>query len=275
MRNSQPLPTRVHGIDWSGARDAGRRIWIATAAPEGGGARLTGLQRAEDLPGATRSRDRCLPALRQWLSAQGACAVGMDFPFGLPLPLIQEQDWVAFVRRFAERFADPEAFRRWCLERGGGREHKRVTDVETRTPFCPYNLRMYRQTYWGIAHILMPLVGAGTAVALPMQAPRPGVPWLLETCPASVLKRSGLYRPYKGVSDSHRGQRRRILDTLIARGWLAIGAKGLRQRILGDAGGDALDAVVAVATTARVVSEGGMMRVASSSAYALEAYVYT
>jgi len=150
-----------------------------------------------------------------------------------------------------------------------------VTDVETRTPFCPYNLRMYRQTYWGIAHILMPLVTARAAVALPMQAPRPGVPWLLETCPASVLKRSGLYRPYKGVSDSHRAQRRRILDTLIARGRLVLGASGLRQRILEDAGGDALDAVVAAVTTTKVVGEGGVMRAASSRAYALEAYVYT
>lgn len=275
MGKSQPLPCRVHGIDWSGARDAGRRIWIATADLGGGGARLTGLQRAEDLPAAGRSRDRCLPALRQWLCAQGTCVVGLDFPFGLPLPLVQERDWVTFLRRFAERFPDPDALRRWCLERAGGRELKRLTDVETRTPFCPYNLRMYRQTYWGIAHILEPLVTAGVAVALPMQAPRPGVPWLLETCPASVLKRSGLYRPYKGGSDDHRTQRHRILDTLISRGRLVLAARGVRQRVLKDAGGDALDAVIAAATMVGVVSEGGPMGIASSRAYALEACVYT
>jgi len=100
------------------------------------------------------------------------------------------------------------------------------------------------------------------------------VPWLLETCPASALKRAGLYAPYKGSAAKHRAQRAHILDGLITLQHLIPGSRSHRGRILQDTGGDALDAVIAASTTARAVAKGEVSRTLARGAYAVEAYVY-
>ena len=268
------MPERIIGIDWSGATDAGRRIYIAEGRLADGGLGLTALRRAEELPGAHRQRETCLPVLCAWLAAQGPCAVGLDFPFGLPRPLVDAPDWVSFVADFPVRFRSPEAFRDWCRDRSGRRELRRRTDIETRTPFAPYNLRLYRQTYWGITALLAPLVARGAAVALPMQPAAPGLPWLLEACPASLLKRLGEYTPYKGRGVRRRDARVHILETLRARERLHKPRKAIVERIVDDSGGDALDAVIAGLAAARAV-EGGYRPVEDRSGdYAVEALVY-
>jgi hypothetical protein len=263
----------IHGIDWSGAVDAGRRIWIATCRRSTDRLEVNSLRRAEDLPGGSRKRDVCIAALLNWIHLQGPCAIGLDFPFGLPAALVEESDWSRFALNFPRRFSSAQAFRDWCNQRAGGRELKRVTDREARTPFCPYNLRMYRQTYWGIAAVLAPLVEQQAAVVLPMQKRRIGIPWLLESCPASALKQKGLYAPYKGNAPPHQAQRSRILSALRKDG-LRIPPRFLRIA-MEDAAGDALDAVIAAEIAARNTSAAQRLRPApTSSAYALEAYVY-
>ncbi len=237
--------------------------------------RLAALRRAEELPGARRERDGCLGVVRAWLAAQGPCAVGLDFPFGLPRQLVDDPDWVSFVRRFPSRFRSPEEFRDWCRSRAGGRELKRRTDIEARTPFSPYNLRMYRQTYWGITALLAPLVERGAALALPMQAGKRDMPWLLEACPASLLKRLGIYAPYKGRGAGLKGVRGSILDSLAARERLGTPNEVLRDRIVDDSGGDALDAVIAGIAAARAVTGGSTSRAGEwGEDYAMEAFVY-
>ena len=269
-------PSKIIGIDWSGAADAGRRIHIAEGRLGRGRLALTGLRRAEELPGARRERDGSLGVLRAWLAAQGPCAAGLDFPFGLPRELVDDPDWLSFVRRFPTRFRSPEEFRDWCRNRAGGRELKRRTDIEARTPFSPYNLRMYRQTYWGITALLAPLVGSGAAVALPMQSAERDIPWLLEACPASVLKRLGIYAPYKGRGAGLRDVRASILDTLVARERLRAPEGVLRNRIVDDSAGDALDAVIAGIAAARAVTGGSMPPAGDRSEdYAMEAFVYS
>ncbi len=267
-------PERIIGIDWSGAADAGRRIHIAEGRLADSGLRLTALRRAEELPGAHRQRETCLPVLCAWLAAQGPCAVGLDFPFGLPRQLVDAPDWVSFVAGFPDRFRSPEAFRDWCRARSGGRELKRRSDIETRTPFSPYNLRMYRQTYWGITALLAPLVANGAAVALPMQPAHPGLPWLLEACPASLLKRLGVYTPYKGHGTELRDARAHILETLRARERLRKPRRAMVDQIVDDSGGDALDAVIAGLAAARAVTGGYQPERDRSGDYALEAFVY-
>ena len=265
---------RIIGIDWSGAADAGRRIYIAEGRLNGGGLALRALRRAEELPGGARTRERCIPALRRWLSAQGPCAVALDFPFGLPRALVDEPDWLTFIRRFPNRFISAESFRNWCRGMSGGRELKRRSDLEARTPFSPYNLRLYRQTYWGMSALLAPLVGRREAVALPMQAPVPRLPWLLEACPASVLKRVGIYSPYKGSAESLRDVRAHLLETLVAREQLKWPTGHLLERILTDPAGDALDAVIAALAGARAVRRESCPSADGSGDYALEAFVY-
>ncbi len=120
-RPSPPSPARIIGIDWSGAADAGRRIHIAEARVGRGGLRFARLRRAEELPGSRPDRGVSLGVLRAWLAAQGPCAVGLDFPFGLPRELVDEPDWLSFIRCFPNRFRSPEEFRNWCRHRAGGR----------------------------------------------------------------------------------------------------------------------------------------------------------
>lgn len=235
---------RAIGVDFSGARDAGRAIWIADGAIRRHSLELADCRPAAELPGGGRERAAALTALVAYLGAQSNAVVGCDFPVGLPKELVEEADWPAFLMQFAKRHGSADAFRADCRKRSPS-ELRRSTDRAAKTPFCAWNLRLYRQTYHGIADLLAPLVAAGRATVGPMQAPAEGRAWILETCPASVLKPLGLYRPYKGRSEAAAGNRLAILNALVARGALARPAPRLRSRLLEDRGGDALDAVIA------------------------------
>ena len=68
-------------------------------------------------------------------------------------------------------------------------------------------------------------------------------PWLLEICPASLLKKHKLYFSYKGKSDAQRANRERILNESQARFALEMPGK-IRQSALDDTEGDALDAIL-------------------------------
>jgi len=265
---------RIYGIDFSGAVDAGKRIWIASGIVEKDALLIEGCYRAKDLPGSGKDRDQCLAALRDFIGRANACAFGLDFPFGLPRALVKQKRWEDFVLSFPDDYGNPGEFRRLCHEASGGREFKRLTDQETQTPFSAYNLRLYRQTYYGIRDVLYPLVRNQLACVLPMQSALPGKPWILEICPASTLKRKGLYLSYKGRTNAHHTARASVLESLEATGPLSILAQGVRSAILEDRGGDALDSVIAALATFRALRNPTLLTVESSDAYALEGYVY-
>jgi hypothetical protein len=254
--------------------DAGRRIWVASGVSGEDGLRIEACRPGEALPGSGREREACLAALRDFIAAAPAGVFGLDFPFALPQSLMPPEGWEAFVATFPERYADAETFRETCRAATGGRELWRVTDRETKTPFCAYNWRLYRQTFYGIRDLLHPLVRDSLACVLPMQAPLPDRSWLLEICPAATLKRLSLYRPYKGRTLAHRAARVAILEAIERLGPLLM-APSLRQTVLDDAGGDALDSVVAAFTAYRVCSSGAALGEAEGEAYAAEGYVYS
>jgi hypothetical protein len=240
-------PSRLVGIDFSGARYAGRTIWIADGVRENDALRLARCLPASALPGGAALRNPALAAVVEFIAGLDSAAVGIDVPFGLPEALTGTEDWLDFVRGFTARWPDPASFRARCRAIDGGRELRRRCDVEARTPFSPYNLRLHRQTWHAIAGVIGPLVLSGRAAAAPMQPVLAGRPVLLEACPASFLKHrgDGLYRPYKGMSPACRAQRMAILRKLTDRGLLHPPSRIHRQRVLNDAGGDALDAVIA------------------------------
>jgi len=270
------VPSCVHGVDFSGAADAGKRIWIASGVVSSGGLRIEQCRPARELPDSGRGRDQALAALRGFLGTQGSCAVGLDFPFSIPAELIQPpaKSWEVFARSFATAYPNPVVFRSRCRAAGAGRELRRVTDYQTRTPFSAYNLRLYRQTYFGIRDLLAPLVADGSVCVLPMQRPRPGRAWLLEICPASTLKRQDLYRSYKGRSDRHRSARERIVQALEETEAVSFAATAVRSVVLKNAGGDALDSVVAAFATWRALGHPSTLRAAPNSPYALQGRVY-
>lgn len=270
------LYDRVFGIDFSGAKDAGDRIWISRCSVTNEGLRVERCIPARDLPESGKKRDRCLEALRTLIAGAGRAIFGLDFPFGLPRALINYQSWESFVLAFPNEYQSPETFRQACRESTPGRELKRKADRVAKAPFAPYNIRLYRQTYYGIQRLLAPLVETGQARVLPMQEPAQGKPLLLEVCPASTLKEEGLYLPYKGSSERRRRGRQRILHGLEQKA-VNIQSRELRSTFIEDVGGDALDSVVAAVATFRAQQDHAFPRSEArdnDDAYAAEGYVY-
>jgi hypothetical protein len=243
--------TRILGVDFSGASDAGRKIWIAEGRLSNSGAfELTHCLPAMALPGGGIRPEQAVPALAHHLAALTDARVGCDFPFSLPRKLVTARTWKSFALRYAAEFADAESFRATMRTRHNAIEHKRMTDRLAGTPFNSYNLRLYRQTWWGITGLLDPLVRAGRAIVRPQQKLAPGKPTLIEVCAACTLKSIDLYPPYKGKEPAHRTARRRILEHLIDRGALAAPARRTQALLLDNEGGDALDAVIGAIATA-------------------------
>lgn len=261
-----------YGVDFSGAQNAGRRIWLAVANVEGDTLVVQTIQRAADLPGGAINRDQAIIALGDFIaSAPPRSLFGLDFPFGLPLMLVNTTTWADFALRFGDDYPDAEIFPAYCRDVTNGKELRRLTDEEAKTPFCAYNLRLYRQTYYGIRDLLAPLVREELVSVLPMTraAERP---WLIEVCPASTLKRLNLYRPYKGNDAGRQTARAQILDALSD---LYL-APDMRALVLSDANGDVLDSILCAYTAYKVSATPRQLFLYAQNEveYQLEGYVY-
>lgn len=262
----------IYGVDFSGARDAGRRIWIAQGVMRQEALLIVNLFQVRDLLNSGKDRESGLRALTKFIMKEKESIFGLDFPFGLPLSLVKEKTWHEFVRSFSENYTSPEEFIRLCKSEAGGKELKRLTDIEAKTPFSPYNLRLYRQTYFGIREVLGPLIQNNAACALPMQRPSPGKVWIIEICPASTLKMENLNVSYKGRGERHRIARVNILKHIERRGLLEITKSALHSTIVNDSGGDALDSVIAAFATFQSLKDGSTPR--KDCQHSLEGWVY-
>lgn len=237
----------ILGIDFSGAALAGEKIWVAHAQSDNGKLVIRQLQSAANLPNGAPERDVALNALTAWLLSFEAPICGFDFPFSLQSDEIDRSNWREWVLSLPQRFASADEFR--AHYKGA----KRETDIKAKTPFTPLNLRLYRQTYYGIAHVLAPLLRDG-ALVLPFDSPQPDAPWLLEICPASLLKKHKLYFSYKGKSEAQRENRERILNECQTKFALEVPAP-LAQIAFDDSEGDALDAILSALCVARALEK--------------------
>lgn len=250
--SAQPgIARRIFGLDFSGATDAGRRAWLAEGRPSPAGLEILSCRPIAELPGGTIERTGALAALRAFIAATPDGIFGCDFPFSLPRGHIVHPSWTDFIAGFLH--ADALAFYTHCKGISGNREPKRATDVESKTPWCAFNIRLFRQSYHGMAELLRPLVIESRAQVLPMQPPAPGLAWLIETCPASALKHLGWRGSYKGAAFPE--ARREILRRLSGTHLLAPLPRALQKRVVEDAGGDALDSIIAAVATAHALGE--------------------
>jgi hypothetical protein len=236
--------TRILGIDFSGAQDAGRKIWVAEARRTDGPLAIENCVPANALLRGSKEPAIAIAALARHIVAESDTIAGCDFPFSLPMELVQAATWRSFALKFRRRFVDPLSFHDICHRETGGVEVKRRTDREDKTPFNSFNLRLYRQTWWGVGHLLAPLVAAKAATVWPQMDQEPGKPVIIEVCAACSLIRLDLYPSYKGRTPAHRKARQRILDQLIAGGFLLPPKRALRALLIDNQGGDALDAVI-------------------------------
>ncbi len=265
---------RVHGIDFSGDRSAGKRSWVASGDLGGTSLKVDACRDATELPGSAAARETFLEALNAWITEQPGAAIGLDFPFSLPEAVIEEDSWEAFVRGFAKRFPDEDEFRFTCQRVSPGRELKRATDEAHKAPLSPYNLRLYKQTYHGIANVLAPLIEADAVRVAPFQEPDPDKPLLVEVCPAASMIARGHKTSYKGTTQEHRAARTRILKALQSDGTLSIRAQGVLTSVLRDSGGDALDAVIAAYAATQAVSDHDRLYPDSFDGPAIEGNIY-
>lgn len=243
---------RIYGVDFSGAKDAGRKIWISEGVAEGDMLTLLNCYPLSDiLANKSKERGACLSALRDLIISNKQSVFGMDFPFSLPQQLMSGKDWYSFVSDFPHEYESADEFRAAMQVAGGKTELKRLTDVEVKAPFSIYNLWVYKQTYYGIRDVVRPLVMSGEACALPMQEPQEDKPWLMEICPASTLKSEDLYISYKGRTEKERQTRKYILDEMLHKGITV--PNGLREKIIDNKDGDALDSFIAAYATFRSV----------------------
>lgn len=220
----------------------------------GEGVRLTHLASASDRLRCGVAAEAVMPALQAFMAEATDAAVGMDAPVTLGKALIGSEGWAPFLGRFRADYADAEAFRAWCASVvPNERAARRACDLEARTPFAAHNLRLYRQTWASLFHLLAPLLDRLSVP--PLTEARADRPWLLETCPASTLLHLGLREPYKGPGEAKRQARIRILKAFVTAKRIHAPVV-LKDRMIADTGGDALDAAIAAATAARTVAIG-------------------
>jgi len=245
-------PRRILGVDFSGASDAGSKIWVAECKrSRGDRIKLIDLRSAAELSGGGKDPATAIAALAAHIVKEPDTIAGCDFPFSLPKVLIDEPDWESFATAFPARFADADTFRNETMRRADGREIRRAADRAAKTPFNSYNLRIYRQTWWGIAHLLNPLLTSGRAIIRPYQPlPAKPIPIVIEACPACSMKSLGFYPAYKGRTAKHRLARKAVLEKLIDISLLERPAVSIERTMLDNTGGDALDAVIAALATA-------------------------
>ena len=253
-------PDHVVGVDFSGAKNARDNVWIAEIDGDGRleacapvSERLADLLAGAD-PAAT------MGALRAFVRHQpGGTAVGFDFPFGLPAPVVSAfgaKTWRGSLDAVAG-VGNVEAFETSCRDVvGDGRTYLRRETDESDGALSPYHRFVRHQTYHGMVDLLRPLVAGEAVWVIPMDlaAADDSLPWVLEVYPSAVLDRLGLpAEGYKGRERSHRRRRATALEGL--RSVLSIG-DDLAERIVEDTGGDALDAVAAAVGTRQAFDWG-------------------
>ena len=255
---SAEAPVTVLGVDLSASASAAhRKTWITRATVTDGAVAIGQPFPARALPGEPRSRDAVFDALRQTIAEpEPPAVVGLDAPFSLPEPIVTEPDWRAFLETVPDAFVDAEDFQMTCHRRtervtdGDRKEIRRRCD-ERFDGLCPYNRFVFRITYYALRDLLVPLVRSGRAAAWPFQ---PGAATadrvLLETYPAAVLASRLAVRStaYKDAHDDP-AFRRAVLDRILTSDAVAVdphpAAAVLRSVIVDDAGGDALDSLLA------------------------------
>lgn len=261
---------RVHGIDFSGSADPGEDIWLATGELDDG-LRVSECRPASEVFGVS-GREAVLDALRRFLAADATGTVdaqvaGVDCSFGLPRavlpPDVAAAGWQRTLEWVGTEFADADgrSFQTALKDRAraseaDGIELKRATDGPTGAS-SPYSFITRYQTLHGLRDVLRPLVAADRVAVPPMQSREDG-PAVVEVYPAATLRARSLpdrkYKDDTSYPDAPE-RRKRILEGLL-NGGVDLAEPGLRERVLADAGGDALDALVAAVATADAVKGG-------------------
>ena len=276
-------PKTVIGVDFSGAKEAGRNIWLAEATVAKGHLRLRKLDCLEHLARVS-SRDESLAHLVQSIRTSHQTLWAIDFPFALPIELTcMGAGLLAQLQTTFDYAHGASEFGRWLLSEAkklGGKNHiRRQTDSEAKTPFDCYHYRIIYQTFHGMRDVLRPLAGDPATCILPFQYDR--LPTaervVIEACPSTTLKKLGLpHQMYKqpagGPLTKKRLANRKVLMDAIEQ--QVDVPPELRRVMARNPGGDAIDAVLAAIGAWRAWQSIDHAGIAAHERYPREGYVY-
>jgi hypothetical protein len=275
----------VYGVDFSGAAQAGRNIWIARCEPvDRDRLRLVELHCLEKLAG-TAERDVALAHLVAMIRSSRDALWAIDAPFGMPIEILPNGCvWPEQLQIVSKWKGGAYDFGLWCLNRakklGGANHIRRATDVEAKTPFDCYHYRIIYQAFHGMRDVLRPLHRTpGTAIAPFDNGSRltRATRVIVEACPSSTLKRLNLpHQNYKQPTGGALTAKRRRTRATILEGLsplVEIGAT-LRARIMRNPGGDALDAVIAAVGAAQLWETVNHRAIARHPRFPREGYLY-
>ena len=237
----------LHGVDFSGAAEAGgrnRKIWIASWYPD---REYVELRSGGGDPGFDRRRFAAMVI-------RGGGTWVVDFPFGPPAAVAKAAGWTAWQEYVAwcASNPDPTALRDKLRERCRLARlrwsQRREIDESIGTTWFPFFEQLYRQTITGGRDVLGPLSQAGrdSVRILPFHRHAPATAErsvVVEGFPGATLKEHGLpVTGYKRRDGCGERKRRRILDFLRAGGIPIRDADA--EAAVRDADGDAVDALV-------------------------------
>lgn len=259
---SRGPPERVWGVDFSGAADAGRKVWLAEARLDAAEPRVVDCRAATDRLDCPADRAATLAALRRFVADRTGEVVAVDASFGLPAGFVREgldvTDWPAMLRAVADRFDDPDALAAACLSWAESHPDRtyvpRATDRRTGAS-APYHWLVVHQTYHALTGLLEPLVAAEAVTVLPFQTggTDDDRPRLVETYPAATLDRLGLVREGYKDDDAAAAERRAANLEGIREHGVRV-ADPVAERAREETGGHALDAVVAAVAAAEAAA---------------------
>ncbi|MEL4305195.1 DUF429 domain-containing protein [Methanococcoides cohabitans] len=241
---ASPRPL-VYGVDFSGSKTACKKIWVSRGTIHNRTLHIDSCCPISELmpEDIGKERDNCLSFLRKLISTEAKAIFGLDLSMGLPEALNNDHNWENSILNFSKTYKSPEDFRTKCRNSMGNKEVKRKTEIQKKAPFCTYNLRLYKQTYYGIRYIIEPLLKKGSARIIPIQEPHPEKALLAEVCPACTLKRKDIYIPYKGKNKRELENRRMILSAM--KTWNIELEDHVVEAALKDTEADALDSILA------------------------------
>ncbi|MFP4654550.1 MAG: hypothetical protein ACLFMM_02555 [Methanohalobium sp.] len=250
---SNTTKQKVYGVDFSGAENACQKIWISEGTINGDDLLINNCWQISDFLDDKQKKDRnsCHNILKDFIANNSDAIFGLDVPFGVPGSLTGNNNWKSFIRKFPSQYKTPEDFRDSCRKKTRYKELKRFTDIDKKAPFCVYNLRLYKQTFYCIRDIINPLIEGNYVSILPMQYPEMEKSWLIEICPACTLKQEKLYNPYKGKTKKEHVSRAGIVEYFSSIFKLSSKVKKLA---IEDIEGDALDSVIALVATFRALN---------------------
>ena len=278
----------IYGVDFSGAKLAGRNIWVARCAPLGGKRRVPRLRLVEldclERLSGTAERAPALKHLVDMIDASRGALWGMDFPFGFPIEVMDRGcTWPGQLRLLHGWEDDAYDLGLWCLDRakalGGPMHIRRTTDVESKAPFDCYHYRIIYQAFYGMRDVLGPLSRKRRTCILPFHYSKlsRSAHVVMESCPSSTLKR--LRIPYQNYKQPAGGPltpirlrtRRTILSGLAPH--VHIDDRH-RRVIMRNGGGDALDAVIAAVGADFGWRQADHAAIARHPRYPREGYLY-